>query len=335
MATPLVLVLCACAGEPAVTDAPPSLAPSPVPTPSPSLALAPSPTIVDPTPVPLDADTVLAAIDAAPLREHLEAFQRIADDHGGNRATGTAGFDASATYVAEHLGASGYVVDAHGFVGGTNLIAERAGTASGVVMIGAHLDSVRAGPGINDNGSGVAAVLSIAAVLAALPPPEQTIRFAFWDAEEGGPFGSAAYVDALAPSELGRIGAYLNLDMIGSPNAIRLVYAETDAAFGADAITERFATHFASLDLPWSPIDLEGDSDHGPFIEAGIPTGGLFSGGIEPVTDDEAERFGAIAGSPADACSHQACDTLANVDVATLEEMTRAVAHVLVSLALD
>ncbi|MDQ3480031.1 MAG: M20/M25/M40 family metallo-hydrolase [Actinomycetota bacterium] len=329
MATALILVLSACSGEPTVTDAPPT--PPPTRNPSPSTTIDPTPS----NPAPTSRADVQSALDITSLREHLETVQRIADDHAGNRATGTPGFDASATYVTERLRSSGYVIDAQRFVGGMNLIAERVGATSGVVMIGAHLDSVRAGPGMNDNGSGVAALLTIAETLATLPPPEQTIRFAFWDAEEGGPFGSTAYVDTLSRAERDRIRAYLNLDMIGSPNAIRLVYAETGAAAGSDAITRQFAAYFDSVDLRWSPIDLEGDSDHGPFTGAGIPTGGLFSGGIEPVTDDEAERFGAVAGSPADACSHQGCDTLANVDLASLEEMTRAVAHVLVSLALD
>jgi len=330
-----IIVLSACAAETSVTDAPLTIAPSLVSTPSPSRVPTPSPTGVSPTTTPTPADTVLATIDATALREHLEAFQRIADNHGGNRASGTPGFDASAMYVVERLETFGYEVERRDFNGATNLIADRAGTVSEVVMIGAHLDSVLAGPGINDNASGVAALLVIAESLAAAPPPERTTRFAFWDAEEGGPFGSPAYAAALAPAELSRIVAYLNLDIIGSPNALRFVYAEANAAPGSDAVTQRFAAYFESLDLPWSPVDLEGDSDHGPFVRAGIPTGGLFSGGIEPVTDEQADNFGAIADMPADACGHQACDTLANVNMTTLHEMTLAVAHVLVALAFD
>jgi Zn-dependent M28 family amino/carboxypeptidase len=129
--------------------------------------------------------------------------------------------------------------------------------------------------------------------------------------------------------------AYLNLDMIGSPNALRLVYDEPDAAEGSDAITDAFAAHFDAAGLPWEPIDLDGDSDHGPFTDAGIPTGGLFSGGIEPVTDAQAGRFGATAGVPADPCSHRPCDTIDNVDPGTLEVMARAAASVLAGLVSD
>jgi Zn-dependent M28 family amino/carboxypeptidase len=65
-----------------------------------------------------------------------------------------------------------------------NVIAELPGANDdNVVMAGAHLDSVRAGPGINDNGSGSAALLETAQLLAKLRP-QNTLRFAWWGAEE-------------------------------------------------------------------------------------------------------------------------------------------------------
>ena len=195
------------------------------------------------------------------------------------------------------------------------LLVERAGDRGDgeVVILGAHVDSVAAGPGMNDNGSGVAALIVIAQRLTELPPPDRTIRVAFWGAEEGGPFGSAAYVAALDRNERDDIVAYLNFDMIGSPNAIRFVYDEAGAASGSAALTALFASSFESSGLAWEPIDLEGDSDHGPFTDAGIPTGG----------------------QPADACSHRACDTIEKVDLSTLEEMADAIADVLVTLATE
>jgi aminopeptidase S len=294
-----------------------------------------------PTPDLLTADELAASIDAGALSELLEALQRVADDHGGHRATGSTGFDASVAYVAGRLAEAGYDVGSQQFtvdgVASTSLIVERVGEASRqVVMLGAHLDSVVAGPGINDNGSGVAALLVIAEGLAELPAPQRTIRIAFWGAEEGGPHGSAAYVATLEDVERTDLVAYLNFDMIGSPNAIRFVYDEAAAAApGSDDLTALFGVYFDEMGLAWAPVDLEGDSDHGPFVDAGIPTGGLFSGGIEPVTDAQAATFGAIAGHPADPCSHRACDIIDNVDLATLEEMARAIAHVLVQLAGD
>jgi Zn-dependent M28 family amino/carboxypeptidase len=189
------------------------------------------------------------------------------------------------------------------------------------------------GPGINDNGSGLATLLVIAERMAELPPPDRPVRLAFWGAEEGGAFGSTAYVGQLTEAERGRISAYLNFDMLGSPNFIRFVYAEPSAAPGSDALTDLFGAWFESQDLAWEPIDLTGHADHGPFAAAGIPTGGLFSGGSEPKTDAQAAAFGGTAGEFADACSHLACDTIANVSYVALDEMSDAVAHAVATLA--
>jgi len=335
----------ACALMSACTSAPAPQSPtraSPAPTVGRASPLAPASNEPAPT-APATAaasETALAdLVDGPAMLTHLEELQQIADEHGGHRATASAGFDASVLYVERHLRSADYAVDRQAFAVGSvtssNLIVELAGAGDDVVMLGAHLDSVAAGPGINDNGSGVAALLVIAEQLRQLPKPARTVRFAFWGAEEGGPFGSRAYVNGLEPDERERITAYLNFDMIGSSNAIRFVYDEPGAAPGSEALAGLFATAFDDSGLAWEPIDLQGDSDHGPFIEAGIPTGGLFSGGIEPVTDAQAATSGAVAGEPADPCSHRACDTLDNVDLATLEEMAQAIVHVLAALAVE
>ena len=276
------------------------------------------------------------AVRVGDVRAHLDELQRIADGNGGNRATGTTGFDASVEYVAGQLIGVGYEVTRQPFTVGdvtsVNLIVERAGTDPEVLMLGAHLDSVEAGPGINDNGTGVGTLLVIAERMAELPSPGRTVRIAFWGAEEGGPHGSPAYVAALSATELARIGSYLNFDMLGSPNPIRFVYAEAGAVEGSEAITALFAAHFDGEGLPWAPIDLAGHSDHGAFTDAGIPTGGLFSGGREPMTAEQAAAFGGRPGEPADPCSDQACDTINNLNEAILEEMADAVAHAVATL---
>ena len=327
-----------------------AMAPLPSTGPSASLEPAPpSPTVAAESPISTDTDApevltagrISEAITGAALRKHLAALQEIADGHEGTRATGTSGFDESLAYIGATLDEAGYVLERQSFeaagVTSATLLVERAGDRGDgeVVILGAHVDSVAAGPGMNDNGSGVAALIVIAQRLTELPPPDRTIRVAFWGAEEGGPFGSAAYVAALDRDERDDIVAYLNFDMIGSPNAIRFVYDEAGAASGSAALTALFASSFESSGLAWEPIDLEGDSDHGPFTDAGIPTGGLFSGGIEPKTDAQAATFGGIAGQPADACSHRACDTIEKVDLSTLEEMADAIADVLVTLATE
>jgi aminopeptidase S len=289
------------------------------------------------TPLPLSGDVLAGLVEAPALLVHLEALQDIADRHGGHRANGSTGYAESVAYVTGQLAAAGYVVESQPFevdgIASINVLAERAGAGDEVIMLGAHLDSVLAGPGINDNGSGVAALLVIAERLSELSPPATTVRLAFWGAEEGGPFGSAAYVAALDPAELARVTAYLNFDILGSPNAVRFVYDEAEAAAGSGELTDLFTAALDEAGLAWDPIDLEGDSDHGPFADAGIPTGGLFSGGFEPVTDAQAAAHDAIAGEPADGCSHHACDTIDNVDLGTLQELARIAARVLVVLA--
>jgi aminopeptidase S len=333
----LGLLLVACAGQAVVSTTP---TPTPLltasPTAGPTSTQRPTPA---PTPEPhLDGTQLASLFGRGSLRAHLEALQAIADATAGrNRAPGTQGFDASVRYVADQLAADGYDVEQQPFtidgVTSTNVLAEREGAGGGVVMIGAHLDSVAAGPGINDNGSGVALLLVIADRLRELPAPDLTIRFGFWGAEEGGPFGSRAYVESLSAQELAEIHAYLNFDILASPNAVLFVYDEDDAPPGSDDITAHLGAALESEGLAWDRIDVDRRSDHGPFAAAGVPIGGLFSGGRELVTEAQAARHGAIAGQPSDPCSDTACDTIDNVDLSTHLQLARAAARVLVLLA--
>jgi aminopeptidase S len=330
------LLLVACTAQPSAVPVAPTRTASPAP--SPTISTTPRPTAAPTSQPRLDGSALAALIDRPALRMHLDALQEIADaTQGGNRATGTPGFDGSVDHVAMTLKAAGYEVDERDFtvagVSSTNVLAELPGSGSGVVIIGAHLDSVTAGPGINDNGSGVATLLVIAEQLRQLAPPDSTIRFAFWGAEEGGPFGSREYVESLSAEERAEIVAYLNFDMLASPNAVRFVYDEDDAPQGSDELTARFVAAFEDAGLGWDRIDVDRRSDHGPFAAAGIPVGGLFSGGRELVTEVQAAGSGAVAAQPSDPCSDAPCDTIGNVDLATHVEMSRIVARVLVELA--
>ena len=289
-------------------------------------------------PPELTADTMRAAVELAGIVPHLEALQAIADANGGTRTTGTAGFDASVEYVAEVLGAAGYVVDRQPFTfddtSSVNLLAEHAGNdPSRVLMIGAHLDSMPAGPGINDNGSGVAAVLAIAEALTSFEAGASTVRVAFWGAEEPGRHGSAAYVASLDATARDAIHGYLNLDIVGSPNFVRFVYDEPAAAPGSSSIRDALAEQLSAQGLAWEPIDLSGKSDHASFADAGIPTGGLFAGGTEPKTDAQARTFGGTAAEPADGCIHAACDAIDRINLEVLEQMADAAAGALAILS--
>ena len=212
-----------------------------------------------------------------------------------------------------------------------NVIGEITGISSSVVMLGGHLDSVLDGPGINDNGSGVATLLAIAEAFSRQPQASDTVRFAFWAVEELGTHGSQHYVEQLSSAERQAIEGYINLDMVGSPNSVRYVYADDFAAPGSAEISQSLLDALSASGHPGLGV-TSGGSDHIPFVQAGVPTGGLFSG-IAPLGEEEAELFGGQAGVPADACYHLACDAAANVDVGNAQIMGQAVADMLEELA--
>ncbi|MDN5931790.1 MAG: M28 family peptidase [Pseudonocardia sp.] len=206
-------------------------------------------------------------------------------------------------------------------------------------MVGAHLDSVVAGPGSNDNGSGSAAILEVARMMGKTPT-EQTVRFAWWGAEELGLLGSEFYVSDLQANqhaELDRISAYLNFDMVGSPNFARFVYDGDDSdavgapagPAGSAALEDVFQTFYTERGLAYEGTDFTGRSDYGPFIAQGvdIPSGGLFTGAEGIKTPLQFERYGGTAGEAFDPCYHQACDTYTNNSDEVLEQNADAIAY--------
>ena len=212
----------------------------------------------------------------------------------------------------------------------TNVIAETpGGPGDEIVMVGAHLDSVPEGPGINDNGSGSATVLEIALRLAELDAgPRNRVRFAFWGAEEIGLLGSSHYVEGLEEGEIEDISAYLNFDMVGSPNPVNSVYE------GPDEVEDVFGSYFEARDIETETNSaLDGRSDHGPFQDEGVPTGGLFSGAGGTKTKGQQEAFGGEAGVPFDACYHLACDDTDNLSEGSLDTLSDAAAHATAVLA--
>jgi len=182
-----------------------------------------------------------------------------------------------------------------------NVVADTQEQRGRVLLVGAHLDSVLLGPGINDNGTGVAALLEIARVVKKRGP-QMAVRFAFWGSEEFGLFGSRAYADSVPRQEL---VAYLNFDMLGSREHVRAVYEGPYAAL--------FHGYFRRRGLATERIDLTGRSDNHSFEQIGVPTGGLFAGG--------------------DACYHLACDRVSAVDFRILEQLAAGAAFGVASLA--
>lgn len=286
------------------------------------------------------------------LRNGYHRYRRVADAAGGNRASGTSGYDASASYVEQQLRAAGYKPVRQVFtysddrrdtdVETFNILADTAGDPAHTIVVGGHLDSVRPGPGIKDDGSGVAAILETARWMAESGvKPKNRVRFAFWGAEEVDLLGSKHYVDSLSSSELSQTMLNLNLDMVASPNGGRFVHDGDSSTFGdagpagSDGVEHMFMDYFAQNGrAAEAAMFVDGDSDYDTFLRAGIPAGGLFSGDAEGKTADQVEEFGGVEDGDFDPCYHKSCDTLANINAQLLNEMAGALGYTTVAYAL-
>ncbi|MGP4016500.1 M28 family peptidase [Saccharopolyspora sp. 5N708] len=265
------------------------------------------------TPAATAATRDVPTASAADIMPHLVALQEIADRHGGNRAHGTGGFAESLSYVRGVLDGAGFITQVvafdHNGQPGYNLIADwPGGDESDVVFLGAHLDSVAQGPGLNDNGSGAAAILATAVEVANTDArPNRHLRFGWWGAEEEGLVGSANYVRGLDQSEVDNIGVYLNFDMVGTKTPQQWLLVD-DGAPASDA----FRKYFQDSGIPTFDVGV-GGSDHVSFDARGIPVSG-FSTGL-------------------DACYHESCDRIDNIDPASEETSTNAIIHTVWELA--
>ncbi|WP_196807846.1 M28 family metallopeptidase [Mycobacterium sp. 141] len=220
-----------------------------------------------------------------------------------------------------------------------NVIAQtKTGSTSDVVMLGAHLDSVPEGPGINDNGSGVAAVLETALQLGNSPDIKNAVRFGFWGAEEEGLRGSHNYVQSLDLEALKDIALYLNFDMLGSPNPGYFTYDGDQSAppdpngpprvpEGSAGIERTLATYLQNAGKTPRDTSFDGRSDYDGFTQAGIPAGGLFSGAEDKMTQEEAKLWKGNADQPFDPNYHQPTDTLDHVDQTALQIHGEGVAY--------
>ncbi|MFI6832761.1 M28 family peptidase [Kribbella sp. NPDC050241] len=237
-------------------------------------------------------------ISVTNTKAHLDQFQSIATGNGGNRAAGRPGYKASADWVKAKLDAAG-----------------------------SHLDSVSAGPGINDNGSGSAGVLETALAYAAGgQTPRNRLRFGFWGAEELGLVGSRYYVNNLPAAERDRIELYLNFDMIASPNPGYFVYDDNPAGNGA---RDDLVAYFTQQNVQTEFIDVQGRSDHAAFRSLGIPTAGTFAGAEETKTSAQAAKWGGTAGQAFDRCYQRSCDTISNLDLTSLDHQIDAIGHMI------
>lgn len=272
------------------------------------------------------AATTPPVIGADASMAHLQQLMTFAKASNNTRVIGSAGFTSTVSYIKAQLDALGWQTTVQNFTTGgkaaANVVAEWPyGDASQVIMAGAHSDSVSAGPGINDDGSGVAALLANAAAISqAKLAPAKRIRFGFWGAEEQGDIGSSYYVSHLAGGEAAKIGAYLNFDMVGNK-------VENGKAVGwslyvegqSNGLNKPFQTYFSGQNITVnSSLDTDDRSDHAAFKRAGVPVTGVSS--VRSLNE-------------LGACYHKACDDLTDVDQNSMALASNAIAAAVWSLA--
>ncbi|MFI5510521.1 M28 family peptidase [Mycobacterium sp. NPDC051804] len=230
-----------------------------------------------------------------------------------------------------------------------NVIAQtKTGATDNVVMVGAHLDSVKAGPGINDNGSGVATVLETALQMGSSPEVANAVRFGFWGGEEQGLFGSYDYVGSLDVEALKDIALYLNFDMMASPNTCYFT-SDADQSLppdpelgydqlipeGSPGIERTLIDTIESAGKTPQDMPFDGRSDYDGFAQAGVPAGNFDTGADEIKSPEQVELWGGTADQQCDPNYHTAKDTIDNINQDALALNGGVIAHVVGLYAQD
>ncbi|KAK4221170.1 hypothetical protein QBC38DRAFT_377609 [Podospora fimiseda] len=229
----------------------------------------------------------------------------------------------------ETIPATAYIDSVVDIVETLNVIAQtRGGDQDNCVMLGGHSDSVEAGPGINDDGSGTLSLIEVAVALTNFKV-NNCVRFAWWSAEEEGLLGSDHYIDTLSAEENKKIRLFMDYDMLASPNFAYQVYDARDNVnpVGSQALRDLYVDWYTEHGLNYTFIPFDGRSDYDGFIRHGIPAGGIATGAEGIKTASEADAFGGEAGVPYDVCYHSLCDNIQNVNVTAWEINTKLVAH--------
>jgi aminopeptidase S len=332
---------------------------------------APAPTASAPTAIVPETTELEGEVSVDNVLRTLVELQAIAQENGGNRAAGTPGYARSVDLFEEQLRAAGLAPQRLAYsadeylaalessgqpvpdtlppgVDGENLIAEIDGETDEVLLIGAHLDSVPFGPGINDNGSGAASLLEVArAYQARGERPKKTIRFAFWGSEETGLVGSTVYANSLSGRERSSISAYVNFDMTATPDGTAYVVDGDKSTLaemreGADPRIYEFlesipllpgSARVEALLLAYyqgKEIEVQQDlltlsaTDTAPFLDK------TAIGGVSVLNQTFDEQTGELAFG---VCYHQACDDVGNIDERLLGINLGAIANVTQRLA--
>ena len=274
--------------------------------------------------LPIGAASPAAPVKAAASydRQRVAAHVAMLADTIGVRAAGTAGEQAAASYIAAQLAALGLEVTRQPFTytdgistyTSANVVATKPGDGRhGTIYVGAHYDSVPAGPGANDNASGVAVLLELARLLAPTPLGPSVVFVAF-GAEERGLIGSYAFVRELSPLDKLVALGMLNMDCVGVGSA-QLIGTRQNTP---PELVTRAAAVAEGLGYTVETSFTIGNSDHSPFASAGIPAAFV------------ATRY------PAPLCGpnyHRATDTSNTLDPAQMERVGAIVRATIEDLA--
>lgn len=206
------------------------------------------------------------------------------------------------------------------------VVQTKTGSAQNVVVVGTHLDSAENSPGMNDNGSGVAALLETALQLGPSPAVNDAVRFCFFAAGKQGVGGPTSYVAGLSHDQLTDIAMFLDFDLLASQNAGYFTYdgdqsgqpsndVPPDSVPPGSAGIERTLAGYLNLagrrpaDLP-----LSGAADYYPFEQAGVPIGGVTTYSTGKKSPVQARLWGGSAGQLFDPNYDRPGDTLDNVN---------------------
>lgn len=221
---------------------------------------------------------LVSSVSGARLKKTVERLVAFKTRHSTR-----AEFRAAAEYVRGRLDAFGYTTRLEAITvegkQSVNVVADLPGTASGsrrLLVVGAHLDSInlagvtKPAPGADDNASGAAGALEMARLLAGLPRAHD-LRILLFGGEEEGLFGSQQHVAAMATVDRARLTAMVNMDMIATVNTpARAVLLE-----GA-SVSRRLMDALAAAAATYTDLEVQRslhpfNSDHVPFIDAGLP----------------------------------------------------------------
>ena len=225
-----------------------------------------------------------------------------------------------------------------------NVVAQtKTGDGHHVVVAGAHLDAVSGSPGINDNATGVSALLETAVQLGGSPSVTNAMRFTFFGAESAGLEGSTKYVRGLGRAALDDIAMYLDFDLLGSPNAGFFTYDGDQSGQpnpdvprvpeGSAGIERTFAGYLNLAGVRPADLPMGRVSDYYAFLAAGIPVGGITTGGNQRKSEVQARLWGGTAGQPFDPNYHSPRDTLDDIDRRALSITAPAVAFAVATYA--